>query len=294
MSRRRFEQAMENMRRQDVQVREDAFDFLREHADAYADELIAEFAAEQDDVDLRCRLLELIAEARSAKALEVLLDAHGAVDVPWEEKRNESWLQRYWKSIDLIGDHELYAAVVDETGRIVMHSDAVKIGQRLEPEWYERRVPEAGPDVVWSPRSALAADHPAYNVALPMNVGDRQIGEYHKGIDATWMESKIASELRKVRARWLWVIGLGFFFALGNLAILIAFAREGKASIITPLTALYPVVSIPLAILLLGEKISAREAIGIFFALGSVAALSWPASPGQPQTINNLQHEIHH
>jgi len=93
---------------------------------------------------------------------------------------------------------------------------------------------------------------------------------------------------------WLWVIGLGFFFALGNLAILIAFAREGKASIITPLTALYPVVSIPLAILLLGEKISTRETIGIFFALGSVAALSWPGSPSQPQTINNLQHEIHH
>ena len=93
---------------------------------------------------------------------------------------------------------------------------------------------------------------------------------------------------------WLLAIGLGFFFALGNLAILIAFARNGKASIITPLTALYPVVSIPLAIMLLDEKISARETIGILCALGSVAALSWPSAPKQPETITNLQHEIHH
>ncbi|TDC47387.1 HEAT repeat domain-containing protein [Actinomadura sp. KC345] len=59
------------MREGDAQVREDAFDFLREHADGYVDELIAEFAAERDDPDLRCRLLELIAEARSARALGV-------------------------------------------------------------------------------------------------------------------------------------------------------------------------------------------------------------------------------
>jgi transporter family protein len=86
---------------------------------------------------------------------------------------------------------------------------------------------------------------------------------------------------------WLWAIALGFFFALGNLAILLGFARGGKASIITPLTALYPIVSIPIAVLALEEKISAREAFGIFLALASVVALSW-------QTIDKLQHEVHH
>ena len=93
---------------------------------------------------------------------------------------------------------------------------------------------------------------------------------------------------------WLWVLALGFFFALGNLAILLAFARGGKASIITPLTALYPIVSIPLAVFAFGEKVSLREGTGIFLALVSVAALSWLGGPTQPQTINNLQHEIHH
>lgn len=71
MSRRRFDQAMQFMRTREPRVREDAFDFLREHADAYVGELIAEFAAERDDPGLRCWLLELIAEARSPEALEV-------------------------------------------------------------------------------------------------------------------------------------------------------------------------------------------------------------------------------
>jgi transporter family protein len=93
---------------------------------------------------------------------------------------------------------------------------------------------------------------------------------------------------------WLWAIVMGFFFALGNLAILLAFARDGKAAVITPISGLYPIVSIPLAVLALGEKISVLQAVGIFLALASVVALSWQAGPTQPQAINNLQHEIHH
>ncbi|MFA1537888.1 HEAT repeat domain-containing protein [Actinomadura monticuli] len=70
MSRRRFDQAMQSMRGTDPRAREGAFDFLREHADAYVDELIGEFGAERDP-GLRCWLLELLAEARSPKALDV-------------------------------------------------------------------------------------------------------------------------------------------------------------------------------------------------------------------------------
>jgi uncharacterized membrane protein len=71
------------------------------------------------------------------------------------------------------------------------------------------------------------------------------------------------------------VSALGFFFGLGNLAILLAFAREGKASVIAPLAGLYPVVSIPIAILFLGEKVSGREWLGIGLALTAVVALAW-------------------
>src|SRR5207253_1593396 len=73
---------------------------------------------------------------------------------------------------------------------------------------------------------------------------------------------------------WVIVIALGFFLALGNLAILAAFARGGKASIISPLGGLYPVISVPVAVFWFGERISTRECIAIGTALLSVVALS--------------------
>ncbi|WP_030173406.1 hypothetical protein [Spirillospora albida] len=86
MSRRRFDQAVLRMRGDDPRARGDGFDFLREHADAYADELIAEFAAERDDHDLRRLLLELIAEARAPRAFLLLRD----------ELRNTDEALRFW------------------------------------------------------------------------------------------------------------------------------------------------------------------------------------------------------
>lgn len=78
-------------------------------------------------------------------------------------------------------------------------------------------------------------------------------------------------------ARTCWLVaGLGLFFSLGNYAILLAFANAGKASIIGPLASLYPLVSVPIAITLLHERITPREAAGIAVALVAVAALAWP------------------
>ncbi|WP_161602653.1 HEAT repeat domain-containing protein [Thermomonospora catenispora] len=62
--------ALERMRSQDPAEREKGFDFLREHADSYVEDLIAAFTGEEDP-DFRRLLLELIAEARDPKALPV-------------------------------------------------------------------------------------------------------------------------------------------------------------------------------------------------------------------------------
>jgi drug/metabolite transporter (DMT)-like permease len=78
---------------------------------------------------------------------------------------------------------------------------------------------------------------------------------------------------------WLLAIALGFTLALGNLTILLAFASGGNASIITPLAGLYSVVSIPIAILWFGERITGREAVGIALALTAVVLLSHLSQP---------------
>lgn len=90
---------------------------------------------------------------------------------------------------------------------------------------------------------------------------------------------------------WLLAILLGFTLALGNVTILLAFARGGKASIISPLAGLYPVVSIPLAILWLHERVKAREALGIVLALTAVVMLSHQAQsepPNDPTPVTDI------
>lgn len=87
---------------------------------------------------------------------------------------------------------------------------------------------------------------------------------------------------------WTLALALGFFLGFGNLAVLTAFARGGKASVIAPLGSLYPVVSVPIAVLLLGETVGKRESIGILFALVSVVALAMetPATAAAPSPLN--------
>lgn len=92
---------------------------------------------------------------------------------------------------------------------------------------------------------------------------------------------------------WVTVLALGFFLAFGNLAVLAAYARHGKASVIAPLVNLFPVVSIGIA-LLLGEKVRPREWAGIAVALGAVVALSRETENAIAVPRPSLSHEEHH
>ena len=76
-------------------------------------------------------------------------------------------------------------------------------------------------------------------------------------------------------ADWLWAIALGVFLGLGNLTLLAAFASGGKAAVVSPLAGLYAVVTVPMAVGLLGEKVLPREWIAIGLALAAVVALAW-------------------
>lgn len=61
-------------------------------------------------------------------------------------------------------------------------------------------------------------------------------------------------------------IGTGIFAFLGSLFFIFALST-GKASAVVTLTALYPLITIFLAILFLGETLTLRMFIGILFAL---------------------------
>jgi transporter family protein len=75
-----------------------------------------------------------------------------------------------------------------------------------------------------------------------------------------------------------WALLSGVFNALGGWALLTAMKTGGKASIVAPFTALYPIVVVFLAPLVLRESITALQGIGIICALISVVLLSTESS----------------
>jgi drug/metabolite transporter (DMT)-like permease len=74
---------------------------------------------------------------------------------------------------------------------------------------------------------------------------------------------------------WALQLAVGFTLAFGNLTILLACASGGKASIVAPISGLYPMISIPIAVLALGDQVTARQAAGIMLALAAVFLLSY-------------------
>jgi uncharacterized membrane protein len=77
------------------------------------------------------------------------------------------------------------------------------------------------------------------------------------------------------RRAWIWGTLGGVLNGLGVLASLSAYRSGGKASIVTPLAALYPVVTVGLAVMFLGEKIDTFKMIGIALALAGGTVLSY-------------------
>src|SRR5262249_1339831 len=90
--------------------------------------------------------------------------------------------------------------------------------------WYEEKVSEVGPDVVSTQRSVLGGDRKAFDVTVPMQVKEMPIGEYHEGLDAGWLEARIADRQRRAGMHWLWVIAL-----VGSIDVLAAGALVGLA-----------------------------------------------------------------
>jgi|SRR5208337_3373871 len=75
-----------------------------------------------------------------------------------------------------------------------------------------------------------------------------------------------------------WALLGGVFNALGAWALLAAMKTGGKASVVAPFTALYPIVVVFLAPFILHESITALQGVGIVCALIAVVLLSTESS----------------
>jgi bacterial/archaeal transporter family protein len=73
----------------------------------------------------------------------------------------------------------------------------------------------------------------------------------------------------------------GLLNGLGTLTSFAAFHKGGKASVVTPIINLYPLVTIAGAWMLLGERLTTTQVAGILSALVAVVLLSQEASPNE-------------
>jgi bacterial/archaeal transporter family protein len=73
-------------------------------------------------------------------------------------------------------------------------------------------------------------------------------------------------QIQKTAAGFWWSFAAGFVNFIGFLAFFAA-VQKGKVSTVISLSSLYPVITIALSVLLLHEKITRREGLGIALAL---------------------------
>jgi transporter family protein len=75
----------------------------------------------------------------------------------------------------------------------------------------------------------------------------------------------------------------GLANALGSWCLFRALKNGAAASIVIPFTALYPLITVLLAFMFLGETLNLRQCLGAVLAIGGGALLSYEP-PAQPQS----------
>jgi len=91
-----------------------------------------------------------------------------------------------------------------------------------------------------------------------------------------WMA--FSKNLRRVAGSKKKGVSYGFVTGLlggtGNIALYLALARGGKASVVIPFVGLAPLVTVILALLWLGESLNRTQRVGVVLALISIYLLS--------------------
>lgn len=89
-----------------------------------------------------------------------------------------------------------------------------------------------------------------------------------------WRPSRAKPRSEGHGAGLVWAFVTGILGGTGNIAFFHALGSGGKASIVAPVTALFPLVTVIMAITLLGERIGTAQKIGLGLALLAIYLLS--------------------
>ena len=125
---------------------------------------------------------------------------------------------------------------------------------------------------VWGLVSKLASEGvDAYTNQLLYTVGLLPL------VVLVWRSPRLRSDSRGTPTfRWglFWAFLTGVLGGTGNIAFFQAFVAGGKASIVTPVTALFPVVTVLLAVTFLRERVGKTQWAGLALAFVAIYLLS--------------------
>lgn len=93
-------------------------------------------------------------------------------------------------------------------------------------------------------------------------------------IAIVWRSSRSAGGGPGRRTGIAWAFLTGILGGTGNIAFFRALVMGGKASVVSPVTALFPLVTVILAVTLLHERIGIAQKIGLALALVAIYLLS--------------------
>ena len=89
-----------------------------------------------------------------------------------------------------------------------------------------------------------------------------------------WRSSRNSGNETGRRIGIAWAFLTGILGGTGNIAFFRALVMGGKASIVSPVTALFPLVTVILAVTLLHERVGTAQRMGLVLALAAIYLLS--------------------
>jgi two-component system sensor histidine kinase HydH len=145
-------------------------------------------------------------------------------DVPHDlaSIRDAPWLRNYWTQTLTRQPGRLYAAVIDLDSQVVAHTNRFQEGLRVDPPPGAAAVPKQ-PELVELTHDVLTLGRRALDMRVPIREqggAGRVLGIYHTGLNADWLDEKVAIE-RSTRARfWALVIsGMSSLVLLSSIVV---------------------------------------------------------------------------
>jgi hypothetical protein len=176
---------------------------------------IAMWGVARDFADVKTTLLRSeIAKLRSHAARTTIniqehINQH-AEDWPADLRKLTEirWLRRHWGNAVSTDNLRLYSAVISLDGTISLHSDPRSEGQKVTATFRPSNFPELSEEVTAIRDPALTLNQNALDIALPILVGDREIGSYHTGMDLAGFQELVRTSQRKAILRWASVLAV--------------------------------------------------------------------------------------